>query len=137
MLFSVLILMLVIGLNTGQKCDEALTCDDPPKEVVFEKILTIAVLLPSEATKVDSHNLVYHNRLEHVKVGLEVIADVNNSLNLAYQSPLKSVLPGWQIRVITGDTECSSTIGPLEAFRLHCQAGWNSNVLLLSLFQFL
>lgn len=87
-----------------------------------EKVLRIAVLLPSEVTEVDQHNLVYHNRLEHVKMGLEVIADVNNTHSL-YQSPLSNVLPGWQIKVITGDTQCSSTIGPLEAFRLHCQAG--------------
>ena len=48
----------------------------------------------------------------------------NNSTNLgSYQNPLPSVLPGWKIKVITRDTKCSNTIGPLEAVKLHCEAG--------------
>ena len=67
----------------------------------------------------------YYNRLKQVKIGLEVLTDMsNNSTNLgSYQNPLPSVLPGWKIKVITGDTNCSSTIGPLEAVKLHCEAG--------------
>ena len=87
------------------------------------KVLKIAVLLPSEATEPELHNLVYHNRLESVQMALETIADVNNTHQTQYISPLKQVLPGWKIEIVTGDTECSATTGPLEAFRLHCQAG--------------
>ena len=87
------------------------------------KVLKIAVLLPSETTETDPHNLVYHNRLEKVQMALETIADVNNTHQTQYISPLKQVLPGWKIEVVTGDTECSATAGPLEAFRWHCQAG--------------
>ena len=36
---------------------------------------------------------------------------------------INSILPGWTIEVLTGDTQCSSAIGPLEAVRLQCQAG--------------
>ena len=64
------------------------------------------------------------NRLDQVKMGLEVLTADPNSTNLgSYQNPLPSVLPGWKIKVITGDTSCSSTIGPLEAVKLHCEAG--------------
>ena len=57
-------------------------------------------------------------------MGLEVLTADPNSTNLgSYKNPLPSVLPGWKIKVITGDTSCSSTIGPLEAVKLHCEAG--------------
>ena len=59
-----------------------------------------------------------------MKMGLEVLTADPNSTNLgSYKNPLPSVLPGWKIKVITGDTSCSSTIGPLEAVKLHCEAG--------------
>ena len=57
-------------------------------------------------------------------MGLEVLTADPNSTNLgSYKNPLPSVLPGWKIKVITGDTSCSSTVGPLEAVKLHCEAG--------------
>ena len=66
----------------------------------------------------------YYNRLKQVKIGLELLTDMSNSTNLgSYQNPLPSVLPGWKIKVITRDTKCSNTIGPLEAVKLHCEAG--------------
>ena len=115
------------SMVTSQDCsrhrdgiDEETTCI---RRENTNKVLKIAVLLPSEATETDPHNLVYHNRLEKVQMALETIADVNNTHQTQYISPLKQVLPGWKIEVVTGDTECSATAGPLEAFRWHCQAG--------------
>ncbi len=95
----------------------------------LDKVLRISVLLPSESTDTDPHNLVYHNRLEWVQAGLEVAGGNGNASGLpmtstsGYQSPLTKILPDWRIEVRTGDTQCSSTHGPLEAFRMHCDAG--------------
>ena len=122
-LFAILVVFATV--HHCQQCPNV-TCQDSLK---VKKVLTIAVLLPSAAiAKIETdpvtRDLVLNNRLDHVKLGVQVIADVNNTMQLgSYRNRLSRVLPGWQIKVITGDTECSSTSGPLEAFRLHCQAG--------------
>jgi hypothetical protein len=121
-LFAFLLLLIFASVNKSQtpQCPAPIDCSKPK----LDKVLRIAVLLPSESTQTDQHNLVYHNRLESIQLGLEVIADVNNTHGVAgYKSPLADVLPGWKIEVITGDTQCSSTVGPLEAVRLQCIAG--------------
>ena len=126
MFFIILLLFAFASINQSQDCQS--DCKDPSRQ--NEKVLRIGVLLPSETTESDRHTFAFHNRLEHVRLGLEAMADASNvsvGSNLdVYQNPLTDILPGWQIKVITGDTECSSTIGPLEAFRLQCQAGRNA-----------
>ena len=122
----------------SQDCDTIVACETQKRtqkgDRVLNNTLKIAVLLPSQTMETDPHNLVYHNRLENVQMALETIADVNNTYQTQYNSPLNKVLPGWKIEVVTSDTQCSATVGPLEAFRWHCQAGPLSHT--LSLFDF-
>ena len=61
-----------------------------------EKVLTIGLLLPSKITEEDK--MSYYNRLDQVKMGLEVLTTDTNSTNLgSYKNPLPSVLPGMVI----------------------------------------
>ena len=122
---TVLILVLAVKgqLNSSEgQSGQPLTCPNVTKtddcERKLDKVLRISVLLPSESTDTDPHNLVYHNRLEWVQAGIEVAGG-----NGGYASPLAEILPEWKVEVMTGNTVCSSTHGPLEAFRMHCDAG--------------
>lgn len=121
---AMLILPLLINWANSERieqCQNLTYCEDSiSAHKNGEKVLTIGLLLPAEGTETDPYNLEHHNRLQQVRMGLEVIAAGNSSI---FASPVAKVLPGWQIKVITGDTQCSSATGPLEAFRLHCQAG--------------
>ena len=108
-------------MNSSQKCPSDGTCQKNPNS--DEKIIRIAILLPSEKTmKHEFHptSIEHFNKLERVLPGIEVLGSHNAG---KYQSPLQSILPGWKIEVLTGDTQCSPTFGLLEALRLQCQAG--------------
>ena len=110
-----------ISINSSQKCPSDGTCQKNPNS--DEKIIRIAILLPSEKTmKHEFHptSIEHFNKLERVLPGIEVLGSHNAG---KYQSPLQSILPGWKIEVLTGDTQCSPTFGLLEALRLQCQAG--------------
>ena len=110
-----------ISMNSSQKCPSDGTCQKNPNS--DEKIIRIAILLPSEKTmqhEFHPTSIEHFNKLERVLPGIEVLGSHNAG---KYQSPLQSILPGWKIEVLTGDTQCSPTFGLLEALRLQCQAG--------------
>ena len=65
-------------------------------------------------------SIEHFNKLERVLPGIGVLGSKHDG---NYQSPLQSILPGWQIEVLTGDTQCSPTFGLLEALKLQCRAG--------------
>ena len=52
--------------------------------------------------------------------GIELAAQDTSQKSFA---TLHHILPGWRIEVTAVDTICDSTIGPLEAVRLHCSTG--------------
>jgi hypothetical protein len=81
----------------------------------LENTLTVAVLLPHRMKECDPLSLAPHNRLELVLPAIALLSAPSSWLN--------AILPGWKLSVLRGDTECSSTLGPLRAFELHCQAG--------------
>ena len=120
--FVILFIISFTSLNLCQQCLKS--CKDSSK---FEKVIRIAILLPSEKSENQEQNscdfhptsLQYHNKLEQVQPGIEVISDSS----YYGKNQLNSIFPGWTIEVLTGDTQCSSAIGPLEAVRLQCQAG--------------
>lgn len=96
-------------------------CHDGLKEVA---VLRIAVLLPTAANcEADENDPLYYNQMEKVLPAIFLAADVNNTYHPGYVSPLKGILPGWKFEVWHSDTQCSSTYGPLESFKLHCTAG--------------
>ena len=74
----------------------------------------------------DPMNLVYYNYMEKVLPAIYLASNVGNGNTTSvggYKSPLNEILPGWKFQVWHGDTECSSTSGPIESFQLHCLAG--------------
>ena len=93
----------------------------------LSKVLRLAVLLPKMAScPTDPMNLVYYNYMEKVLPAIYLASNVGNSNTTSvggYKSPLNEILPGWKFQVWHGDTECSSTSGPIESFQLHCLAG--------------
>ena len=113
--------------STGPSYGQRIGSCRPP----VEKILRVSVLLPTQQTKSDPHDLVYHNQLEAVVPAVELVGipwgGEENSTTaslLGERSPrFHEILPGWTLEVTPGDTQCSSTHGPLMAFDLHCQAG--------------
>ena len=93
-------------------------CDPSLKQ---SKVLRMAVLLPTSANcEIDNDQLVY---MEKVLPAIYLVADANATWKSGYSSPLKEILPGWRFEVWPRDTQCSSTFGPIESFRLHCAAG--------------
>ena len=111
----------------------------------LDKILRVSVLLPSRQTKFDPHDLAYHNPLDIVVPAVELVGlpwggdnskeeeeeeDSRNddgflldALKVERSPRFHEILPGWSLEVTRGDTNCSSTEGPLKAFEFHCQAG--------------
>ena len=100
----------------------------------LSKVLRLAVLLPKMAScPTNPMNLVYYNYMEKVLPAIYLASNVGNNNTTSvggYKSPLNEILPGWKFQVWHGDTECSSTSGPIESFQLHCLAGqaipWNT-----------
>ena len=104
--------------------------EDCDHTVKGSKVLRIAVLLASRPScETDADDIVHFNHIEQVLPAIYLIADVNKTYN-GYSSPLRHILSGWNIEVEASDTMCSSTYGPLEAFRFYCKAGcscWSFN----------
>ncbi len=80
-------------------------------------MIRAAVLLPGRGDH--REYLASLNRLELVLPAIELAATEWTSR----LPTLPSVLPGWSVEVVHGDTRCSSTFGPLWAFDYHCDAG--------------
>lgn len=90
-----------------------------------DEVLRVAILLPNNSAQDDPHDLAHYNSLQSVLPAVELAAseawnDQALTLNVA---SLAHILPGWRMEVMSGNTNCSSTDGPLQAFEFHCQAG--------------
>lgn len=100
----------------------------PKCERPLDKVIRVAILLPAESTETDPHNFAYYSKLEMVRPAIELAAIGWNSSDVQYErvkpaKKLKEILPDWRLEVLIGDTNCSSTYGPLRAFEYHCLAG--------------
>lgn len=112
----------VVGFRKGLLKPVA-TWNCPP-DLKVDRVVHLSILLPGIEFESDQHNVVFHNKLELVRPAIELIANFNRTFfSSSYRSPLAEILPGWRVEVEASDTSCSSTIGPLEAFRLRCITG--------------
>ena len=88
------------------------------------KVVKITVLLPNILSSQNNKKVediwTKENRLDLVLPGIELAAQDTSQKSFA---TLHHILPGWRIEVTAADTICDSTIGPLEAVRLHCSTG--------------
>ncbi len=82
------------------------------------KVVRMAVLLPGKDTQIDPHPLAHYNTLETM---MSVISLAAKSMTDELENGLS-----YGVEVLSGDTRCSATHGPLEAFDLHCKAGKQS-----------
>ena len=119
-LTSTAALLVLLTSDPGRAALQNYQDEIEPCKNSSEKVLTVAILLPSVTTDPNLHNLVADNSLEKVRPAIELLGQPESSYG---GRSLQEILPGWRLKVVTGDTDCSSTLGPLRAFDFHCQAG--------------
>ena len=76
----------------------------------------IGVLLPSfKSYSSQEHDFSYYNQFEKVLPAIVIAAE----------KYIKSISSNeaWKYQILVGDTQCSSTLGPLRAFNQYCSAG--------------
>ena len=124
-LLSILFVTCVNGEVEWERETRALTrqnCSDPGGG--DPRVIRVATLLPgAEVASQDPHSLAFYNRLEMVLPAIELAATGLYGSMVPGFPTLQDILPGWSLEVQGGDTQCSSTYGPLQAFDLHCSAG--------------
>lgn len=90
------------------------------------------MLLPNNLHSPNGNNVEHvddiwtkQNRLDLVLPGITLAGQEKNSTMSSPKSFLAfdDILPGWSIEVAAANTLCNSNLGPLEAFRLHCDTG--------------
>jgi len=89
-----------------------------------EYVLRIALLLPVNPNPAEK--MSWHNGLRQVLPAVRLAADGWQIGDEEEEPPvpqLKHILPGWKVEVVSADSDCSSTYGPLRAVELNCRAG--------------
>ena len=88
------------------------------------QVVKITVLLPNVLSSTNENKVediwTKENRHDLVLPGIILAAQDKSQKSFA---TFHDILPGWRIDITAADTICDSTIGPLEAVRLHCNTG--------------
>ena len=91
------------------------------------QVIRVSLLLPTNNAMEDGMpGIKTQNRLELVQPAVELVSIEDRAKHAYISSGYKTfseILPDWKIEVVAADTNGSSVIGPLEAFRLRCTTG--------------